>query len=104
MDKDRDKLLNPPEFEISFDKNDKGTLKITITPNKTLIKERRKLENPNSLLKNVLLLFFDSVSRKKFQTALPITSKWIEKYMKKTFRTPSENNFNNLKAYQFVKY
>ena len=104
MDKDRDKLLNSPEFEISFDKNDKGSLKISITPNKTLIKERRKLENPNSLLKNVLLLFFDSVSRKKFQTALPITSKWIEKYMKKTYRTPSENNFNNLKAYQFLKY
>jgi hypothetical protein len=54
MDKDKEVVKNPPEFEIIFDKNDKGSLKITITPNETLIEKRRKLENPNSLLKNVL--------------------------------------------------
>ena len=104
MDKDRDKIENPPEFEITFDKNGKGSLKITITPNKTLIEERRKLENKNSLLKNVLIFFLDAVSRKKFQKALPLTSSWIEKYMKQTHRTPSENKANDLRAFQFLKY
>ena len=104
MDKNRYKKEKPPEFEIIFDKNDKGRLKITITPNKTLIEERRKLENPNSLFKNVLVLFLDTVSRKKFQTAFPLTSAWIEKYMKQTHRTPLENKVNDLKAYQFLKY
>ena len=79
IDMDKDKIDIPPEFEIIFDKNDKGNLKIKITPNKTLIEERRKLENKNSLLKNVLVFFLDAVSRKKFQTALPLTSNWIEK-------------------------
>jgi hypothetical protein len=104
MEKDRDKNENPPEFEIIFDKNDKGSLKITITPNKTLIEERSKLENPNSLLKNVLVFFLDTVSRKKFQTAFPLTSGWIEKYMKQTHKTPLENKDNGLKAYQFLKF
>jgi hypothetical protein len=104
MDEDRDKIENLPEFEIIFDKNDKGSLKITITPNKTLIEERKKLENPNSLLKNVLILFLDGVSKKKFKTALPLTSKWIEEYMRRTHRNPSENKDNSLKAYQFLKF
>ena len=104
MDKEREKLEKPPEFEIEFDENDKGSLKITITPNKTLIEERKKLENPNSLLKNVLIFFFDAVSRKKFQTALPLTSAWIEKYMKQTHKRPTENKDNNFRAYQFLKF
>ena len=104
MDKERDKIKIPPEFEIIFDNNDQGSLNITITPNKTLIEERRKLENSNSLLKNVLFFFLDAISRKKFQTALPLTSAWIEKYMKQTHRMPSENKVNGLKAYQFLKF
>ena len=104
MDKDGWKIKNPPEFEIIFDKYDKGSLKITITPNKTLVEERRKLENPNSLLKNILVFFLDAISRKKFQEALPLTSAWIEKYMKQTHRTPSENTGNSLRAYQFLKF
>ena len=103
MDKDN-KIQNPPEFEIIFDNNDKGSLNITITPNKTLIEERKKLENSNSLLKNVLIFFLDALSRKKFQTALPLTSAWIEKYMRQTHRMPSENKVNSLKAYQFLKF
>jgi hypothetical protein len=105
IDMDKDKIDIPPEFEIIFDKNDKGNLKIKITPNKTLIKERRKLENKNSLLKNVLIFFLDTISRKKFQTALPLTSTWIEKYMKQTHRTPLENkDSDSLRAYQFLKF
>ena len=104
MDKDTSKIGKPPEFEIIFDKNGKGSLKITITPNKTLIEERRKLENPNSLLNNILVLFLDTVSKKKFQLDFPLASAWIEKYMKKTHRTSSENEDNSLNAYQFLKY
>ena len=104
MDKDTSKIGKPPEFEIIFDKNGKGSLKITVTPNKTLIEERRKLENPNSLLNNILVLFLDTVSKKKFQLDFPLASAWIEKYMKKTHRTSSENEDNSLNAYQFLKY
>lgn len=104
MDKDKDNLESPPEFEIIFDKNDKGNVKITVTANKTLIEQRKKLENPNSLLKNVLVFFFDTVSRQKFQNSLPLTSAWIEKFMKLTHKMPSENKGNSLRAYQFLKF
>lgn len=104
IDKETSKLENPPEFEIIFDKEDKGRLKIKITANKTLIKERKKLENPNSLFKNIILFFLDIVSRKKFQTAFPLTSAWIEKYMKQTHREISESKHNSLRAFQFLKY
>ena len=34
--------------------------------NETLVKERKKVENPNSLYKNVMLVFTDGVSRQMF--------------------------------------
>ena len=55
---------------------------ITIYRNETLINERKKLQNNNSLFENVIIVFTDSVSRQHFKRVFKKLGKWIEQFMK----------------------
>ena len=90
-----------PEIEIWFDEKKKGTVHINVTKNETLIKERKKLENKNSLFENVIILYIDAVSRNRFKSALPKTAKFIEQFMKNNNEDAEKRKY---KSFQFLKY
>lgn len=90
-----------PEIEIWFDEKKKGTVHINVTKNESLIKERKKLENKNSLFENVLILYIDAVSRNRFKSALPKTAKFIEQFMKYNNEDAEKRKY---KSFQFLKY
>ena len=88
-----------PEITVKFDKNEEGTLNINLIRNETLVKERKKLENKNSLFKNVLVIFIDTASRGMLKRGLKKLFKFLESFM--------GNNINSNKkygVYQFFKY
>jgi hypothetical protein len=84
-----------PEIIINFDDKDKGHVEINVHRNETLVKERKKVENPNSLYKNVMLVFTDGVSRQMFMRVFKKLGKWIEKFMKPN---------SNYRSYQLLKF
>ena len=84
-------------------KNDKGTIKINLKKNKTLIKEKRKLVIQNPVqFENIYLIYLDAMSRLNFIRSLKKTTKIIEKiiYGKKR-REEKDLKYN---AFQFFKY
>jgi hypothetical protein len=88
-----------PESVLDFSKNNYGELKINLIKNETLSKERKKLENPKSLFKNLLIIYIDSASRIQFKRGLKNLFNFLESFMKKT-----ENKKQNYNVYQFFKY
>ena len=84
-----------PDIIINFDDKNIGHVEINIHRNESLIEERKKLENPNSLFKNVMLVFTDGVSRNNFMRVFKKLGKWIEKFL------PPKINFS---SYQLLKY
>jgi len=84
-----------PDIIINFDDKNIGHVEINVHRNESLIKERKKLENPNSLFKNVMLVFTDGVSRNNFMRVFKKLGKWIEKFM------PPKKNY---RTYQLLKY
>ena len=83
MDKiDKNNFTNLPEVVINFDDKGIGNVNITIYRNETLINERKKLQNNNSLFENVIIVFTDSVSRQHFKRVFKKLGKWIEQFMK----------------------
>lgn len=105
IDMEKNNIFNDsfpkPEIEIWFNEKGEGEVHINVTKNESLIEQRKKLENPNSLFKNIIVLYIDAVSRNRFKSALPKTSKFIDKFMK---YNPEETEFGNLKSFQFLKY
>ena len=93
------KTISQPEFTVNFDKKGEGHLKINLIKNETLSKERKKLENPKSLFKNLLIIYIDSASRIQFKRGLKNLFNFLESFMKKT-----ENKKQNYNVYQFFKY
>ena len=91
------KSLEIPEITLKFDKKGKGKISININKNETLIEERKKLENNNSLFENVLIVYTDTVSRNHFKSSFPKLGKFIERFMK----YPNNNNY---KSFEFLKY
>ncbi len=88
---------NPrPEITVKFNDKGIGKIEINLQKNETLSLDRKKLENPNSKYKNILIIYIDSISRSKFLLSLKKLSKFIEKFM-----TLKEENFS---SYQFFKY
>ena len=89
--------ISKPEIEVIL--NDKGgKILINIEKNITLIKERRKLLNNNSLYKNVLVMFIDTLSRPHFHRKFPKTAKFLKKF------TSYEKNFEKKKMTVFEYY
>ena len=90
-----------PEVELFFDKNGYGTIKINVTKNETLSKERKIIaENKHSLFNNVLIVYIDAISRNLFHRKLHRMGEYLEKFM------PYNKNENEKKytSFQFMKY
>ena len=96
---------NIPEIVADFSKNPFGELIIKVNYNETISKERKKLEkNSIPLYENIMILFFDSVSRRNGLRQLKKTLKFIEKFM--PFKGYSSKLHPNDKyhSFQFMKY
>ena len=76
-----------------------GELQINLKYNKNLSKNRKSLENSNSLYDNILLIYIDATSRAHFQRSFPKLSNFIQNFMK--YDSSSKENF---KSFQFMKY
>jgi hypothetical protein len=74
--------FSEPEIIVDFSKDPSGAMIIDLKYNDSLSQERKKLENINNpYSNNILLLFFDSVSRVASLTQLNKTLKFVEKFM-----------------------
>ena len=90
-----------PEVELFFDEKGHGKVKINVTRNETISKERKKIsENKHSLYKNVLIVYVDALSRNIFQRKLHKLSKYIEPFMIYNLNE-TEKEFT---TFQFMKY
>jgi hypothetical protein len=92
---------NTPKPEIEVTLNDKGgKITINIEKNETLIEERRKLKNNNSIYKNVLVMFIDTLSRPHFFRKFPKTAKFLKQF------SPYEENFSkkNMTVFEYFKF
>ena len=97
--------LDVPEIVADFSKNPNGKLIINVNYNETVSKERKVLEKKsNSYTENILMLFFDSVSRRNGLRQLKKTIKFFEKFM--SYKGYSNKLCPNEKyhAFQFMKY
>ena len=93
---------NKPEIEVIF-QGEIGKIIINIRKNETLIKEREMIYNKKKNLikyKNVLILFFDTLSRAHFFRKFPKTVKFLDEF------TRYENNIKkkNMTTFQYLKY
>lgn len=89
-----------PEVEVFFE-GEKGKIIINIQKNNSLIKEREKKINKDiSMYKNILIIFFDTVSRAHFIRKFPKTIKFLNKFSK------YETNYlkKKMTTFQFLKY
>ena len=104
---------NPAEAEkaeifLDFE-NDKGTIRINLKRNETLIEERQVLAEKNEVkFDNVYVIFIDSISRLSFLKRMKKTAKLIEEMLYLTKVSKGINNENsrykNFNSYQFIKY
>ncbi len=108
VDMDDNETLNKffkekmPEVEIDFTNINDYKLIIDLHYNETLSKERKILEkNSEPYSNNILILYFDSLSRANALRQLKKTTKFFEKFMRyKGSKYPSEN----FHSFQFFKY
>ena len=83
--------MTTPEIYVQF-KRGKGKVKIKIHKNKTLLKERIKNNYKNKLMfKNVIIMFFDTISWAHFFRKFPKTISFLNKFSK------YEKNFSKKK-------
>ena len=91
-----------PEIEIFLSK-DEGKIKINIKKNKTLIKEKRKILGKikdKLLYKNILVMFFDSLSRAHFHRKFRKTTKFLNQFSK----YEPDHLKKNMTIFQYFKY
>jgi hypothetical protein len=81
-----------PEIFVKFKKG-RGKIKIKVHKNKTLIKEKEKILNHNNKLmfKNVIVMFFDTISRAHFFRKFPKTISFLNQFSR------YETNFSKKK-------
>ena len=94
-----------PEKIVDFTKNENGELIVNLTYNDSLSKERKKLEkNVVPYSNNIMILYFDSVSRPNALRQLKKTMSFIEKFM--TYNGSYHEKFpnENYHSFQFFKY
>ena len=104
MDKIPENAIRPEVFiDFSEQNNPYGKINITLTKNKTLIKERKKIsKNLETTFDNILFIYLDSLSRQHFKRKMKHLSSFIEKYMDNNKKIKKEKE--NFKSYQFLKY
>ena len=94
--------IERPEIEIYFE-GEKGKLIINVHKNQSLINEKEELlrQNKNRLIyKNILVIFFDTVSRAHFFRKFPKTIKFFNKFTK--YEKNSQKK--NMTIFQYFKY
>ena len=92
---------NPEVFVNLRSKNEK--IIVNITRNNTLVEERKKISSKlkaNRLFENVLILFFDTVSRAHFFRKFKKTVKFLEQFTK----YEKDYNKKNMTVFEFLKY
>ena len=108
LDMDNKANLNKtklPEIVVDFSKNPYGEIIINVNYNETVSKERKELEkNSNPLENNIMLLFFDSVSRRNGLRQFKKTLQFIEKFMPYKGYSNKLYPNENYHAFQFMKY
>ena len=92
---------NPEIFVNLRSQNEKIT--VNVTRNETLVKERKKISNKlkkKRRFENVLVIFFDTVSRAHFFRKFKKTVKFLDKF------TKYERDFDkkNMTVFQFLKF
>ena len=86
-----------PEIIIDFSENIKGKLKINLHFNKTLSMERKKIENEyKPYSNNIMILYFDSISRANGIRQFKKTLSFFEKFM--------SYNSKDFHSFQFLRY
>ena len=103
--KNKDKYypnISKPEIEVIFRGNN-GKIIINIEKNETLINDREKIINKGRNViqyKNILIMFFDTLSRAHFFRKFKRTTKFLEQFSK------YETNVlkKNMSVFQFFKY
>ena len=90
-----------PEVVVDFSSDPFGEMIINLNYHKNLSEERKKLENNSTpYSENIIILYFDSVSRATSIRELKKTLKFFEKYMKY-----KKNDLNQgFHSFQFLKY
>ena len=96
---------NKPEYIVDYTKNPFGEIKINVNYNKTLSKERKKLEKYSSpYSENIIILFIDSVSRAYSIRQLKKTLKFFEKFIDFKGGNNKKYPLENFHSFQFFKY
>ena len=94
-----------PEVSVDFSQKKIGEIKINLNFNKTLSKERKKLERyTNPYSRNLLVIYIDSVSRAYSIRQLKKTLKFFEKFI--FYKGNHNKNYpsENFHSFQFFKY
>ena len=90
-----------PEVELFFDEKNHGRIKINVTKNATLSKERNEIaKDKHSLFNNVLIVYLDAVSRNLFHRKMHKLAKFIEQFMPYNLNE-KEKPYT---SFQFLKY
>ena len=94
-----------PEIIIDFSKKNIGEMIINLHYNKTLSEERKKLEDKVSpFSNNILVLFFDSVSRAYSKRQLKKTLNFFEKFISYKGGANKQSPKDTFHSFQFFKY
>ena len=94
-----------PEHIVDFTNNENGEMIINLTFNETLSQERKKLEkNSNPYSNNIMILYFDSVSRNNALRQLKKTMKFFEMFMSYEGNHHQKFPNENYHSFQFFKY
>ena len=110
IDMDNENLLKQlgekekPEVVLDYSENEYGNIHININYDEELSNERKKLEkNTNPLYDNIILLFFDAISRKHFSRVYKKTVKFLENFMKYEGYSNEKDKSQKYHGFQFFK-
>ena len=96
---------NIPEIIVDFSENPNGKMIINLRFNKSLSKERKKKEkNTKPYSENIILLYFDSVSRSASLRQLKKTTKFFENFISEKGNYNPKYPSENFHSFQFFKY
>ena len=96
---------NIPEVIVDFSQNQNGKMIINLKFNESLSKERKKEEkNSEPYSENIIILYFDSVSRATSLRQLKKTTKFFENFMSNKGYANPKYLSDNFHSFQFFKY
>jgi hypothetical protein len=94
-----------PEKIVDFTQSEIGELKVNLSYNETLSKERKKLEGKsNPFANNIMILYIDSTSRALAMRQLKKTMSFFEKFMSYNGGHHEKYPEENYHSFQFFKY